>query len=249
MVVREVAPHVIAVVEVESRPAVKHFSEVVLPQVQAPPFRHAMVIDGNDDRGIDVGIMTRATFDITGIQSHVDDVDATGQIFSRDCAEYAIKTPGGGRLILLVNHFKSKGFGSQADSNKKRERQARRVAQIYDELHAHEQHIAILGDFNDTPGSTPLAPLLQGTGLQDVFQHPKFTGDGRPGTFKNGAASDKLDYILLSPELQALVTGAGVFRKGVWGGVHGTLFPHFPTIKEEVNAASDHAAIFVDLAL
>ena len=33
--------------------------------------------------------------------------------------------------------------------------------------------------------------------------------------------AQKIDYILLSPELVARVTKAGVFRKGVWGGVTG----------------------------
>ncbi len=36
---------------------------------------------------------------------------------------------------------------------------------------------------------------------------------------------------------------------GVWGGKHGTLFPHYPTMTKPVHAGSDHAAIFADLAL
>jgi hypothetical protein len=44
------------------------------------------------------------------------------------------------------------------------------------------------------------------------------------------------------------VTGGAIFRKGVWGGKQGTLFPHFPTITKPVEAASDHAAIYADIA-
>jgi hypothetical protein len=43
------------------------------------------------------------------------------------------------------------------------------------------------------------------------------------------------------------VTHAGYFRKGVWGGKNGDLFEHFPEITQPVEAASDHAAVFVDL--
>src|SRR5215475_7912566 len=50
-----------------------------------------------------------------------------------------------------------------------------------------------------------------------------FEGDGRPGPFGNGTASQNIDYILLSPELFDRVTRAGVFRKGVWGGVNDPL--------------------------
>jgi len=148
-----------------------------------------------------------------------------------------------------VNHFKSKGFGTQADSNARRQRQAERVREIYDaRRQAGVTRIVVIGDFNDTPDSTPLASLLDpGSGLRDVSAHQNFQSDGRPGTFGNGTKSQKIDYILLSPELFNLVQNAGVFRKGVWGGKNGTLFEHFAEITKEVEAASDHAAIFVDL--
>ena len=38
-----------------------------------------------------------------------------------------------------------------------------------------------------------------------------------------------------------------MFRKGVWGGKNGTLFPHYPTMTRATEAASDHAAIYADI--
>jgi hypothetical protein len=35
-------------------------------------YRHVMLVDGNDDRGIDVGIMTKPGFEIGDIRSHVE---------------------------------------------------------------------------------------------------------------------------------------------------------------------------------
>ena len=107
-------------------------------------------------------------------------------------------------------------------------------------------HIAVLGDFNDTPTAAPLAPAQNST-LKDISTHPNFQSDGRVGTFGNGAPSEKIDYILRSPELFTQVTLAGPFRLGVWGGVNGTLFPHFPEMTKPIHAASGHAALFVDL--
>lgn len=92
----------------------------MIPKIGGQKYGHVMLIDGNDDRGIDVGIMTRQSLDIKSIVSHVDDTDAEGQIFSRDCAEYEIKAPSGNSLLVLVNHFKSKGYGSQIENNAKR---------------------------------------------------------------------------------------------------------------------------------
>jgi hypothetical protein len=96
----------------------------LLPAVGAVPYAHVMVIDGNDDRGIDVGLVSRLP--IATMRSHVDDLVAGTLVFSRDCPEYEIKLPAGGSLVILANHLKSKGFGSQADSNARRLKQAKR---------------------------------------------------------------------------------------------------------------------------
>jgi len=249
-VINEIAADVIAVVEAESRPSLVRFHDDVLTLPQGVSYQHIMLIDGNDDRGIDVAIMARNGFHIESIRSHVDDETNNKRIFSRDCAEYHITTPASDELIVLVNHFKSKGFGSQAANNAKRKQQAERVREIYDDLRSDgASNVVIVGDFNDTPDSEPLKSLLKQSDLKDISEHPSFDDQGRPGTFGTGTASNKIDYILLSPEIFAKVTGGAIFRMGVFGGVNGTLFPHFPEITKAAEAASDHAAIVADINL
>jgi endonuclease/exonuclease/phosphatase family metal-dependent hydrolase len=149
----------------------------------------------------------------------------------------------------LVNHLKSKGYGGWEDSNEKRKRQAGRIKVIYDRLvAAGETRIAVVGDFNDTPDSDPLAPLLEDTDLQDIFEHPDFDNGGMPGTYgRCSAASSKIDYILLSPALVDVVITGGVNRSGIWGGANGDAFPHIPQVTKASESASDHAAVWVDL--
>ena len=53
--------------------------------------------------------------------------------------------------------------------------------------------------------------------------------------------------ILLSPELFGKVKAAGVERRGMWGGAKGTLWPHFLEVTRAEEAASDHAAVWVEL--
>jgi len=246
-IIRLVDADIMCLVEADDRVALTRF-DAVIGQVGGSSYQHVMLIDGNDVRGIDVGIMARNGFSIDSIVSHVDDTDAVGTIFSRDCAEYRITLPTGEPLLVLVNHFKSKGFGSQTSSNKKRQRQATRTRAIHDARRAEGWTlVAVLGDLNDTPDSAPLKPLIkEHSDLIDVMAHPLFVGDGRPGTHGNGTKSAKLDYILLSPALAARVTSGGIERRGVWGGKHGTLFPHLDEMATEGDAASDHAALWVD---
>jgi endonuclease/exonuclease/phosphatase family metal-dependent hydrolase len=250
MVMRDVDADVQAVVEAEDRPALTKFVNILFKVIGATPYKHIMLIDGNDDRGIDVALMTKPGYEIVRIRSHVDDTDTDGLIFSRDCPEYTVATPTGKRLVVLVNHLKSKGFGGKASSDTRRARQAARVAEIYQGLSTDgEQHIAVVGDFNDFPGSPPLDALLAETDLKDISSHPHFDKGGREGTFGNCTPRDKIDYVLLSPALFAKATGGGIFRMGAWGGTKGTMWPHYPTLTRHVEAASDHCAIYADLNL
>ena len=254
-VIAAVNADILAVVEAEDRTTLRLFNEQVIGEtifnaVQAKAYRHVMLVDGNDDRGIDVGLLSREGSPIVSIRSHVDDTDATGVIFSRDCAEYEVRLASGQSLWVLVNHFKSKGYGAASANDARRLRQAERVREIYDaHLAAGDDWVVVLGDLNDIPANQPLAPLLQnGSTLRDIAQHPNYRDtDNRPGTHGNCTASGKLDYILLSPVLFGKVSAAGVERRGMWGGVNGTLWPHFDEVTKAEEAASDHAALWAEL--
>ncbi len=243
-VIDDVGADVIGVVEAENRPSLAAFNALL-----AAPYAHVMLIDGNDTRGIDVALMSRAAHPILAMKSQVDLRDASGLVFSRDCPAYRLEAPGG-PVTVLVNHLKSKGFGRPADSNRRRQRQAEAIAGIYRHLLAMgDDRVVVLGDMNDTPDSAPLAPLLAGTDLRDISALPGHDDGGRPGTYGASGAGNKIDYILLSPTLAGRVRGSGVFRRGMWPGVRPRRWEAYPEMATEANAASDHAALWVDLAL
>ena len=106
----------------------------------------------------------------------------------------------------------------------------------------------MVGDLNDSPGSESLAPLLADTSLRDISEHPDFVWGPRRGTFGGGNEDEKIDYVLLSPALFARATGGGVNRSGVWRGPR-TREPWdvYETLVDEVDQASDHAAIYADI--
>lgn len=248
-VMSDLEADVLGVVEAESRPVLSAFNREILPAVDGMPFRHVMVIDGNDERGIDVGLMCREGFPIGSMRSHVDDRSADDQtIFSRDCPEFEVTTPTGARLIVMVNHLKSKGYGGKAASDARRRLQAERVAQIYTGLIDQGiEYVAVVGDFNDTPDSDPLSPLLMGTSLTDIFKHDAFDDGGYAGTYGLCNASNKIDYMLLSPALLAKVERGGVFRKGMWPGSRPKRWDTYSELERPRDAGSDHAALWADL--
>src|SRR6188768_1097493 len=95
-VIAEVNPDILVLVEVESRPAVQHFHDKVLSPLLQQAYPYNMVIDGNDERGIDVGILSR--YPIQRMRSHINDAKGTSRIFSRDCPEYYVELPSGREL-------------------------------------------------------------------------------------------------------------------------------------------------------
>ncbi|KXF75316.1 endonuclease/exonuclease/phosphatase [Paramesorhizobium deserti] len=248
-VMSDLGADVLGVVEAESRPVLSAFNREILSAIGGAPFRHVMVIDGNDERGIDVGLMSREGYPIGAMRSHVDDLLPNGEpVFSRDCPEFEITTPGGARLVVMVNHLKSKGYGGKAASDARRKAQARRIAEIYEGLIGQGvEYIAVIGDLNDTPGSAPLKPLIENTDLTDIFEHVAFDDGGYPGTYGSCTAANKIDYILLSPALYAKVVAGGIFRKGMWPGVRPKKWNVYDELKRPEEAGSDHAALWVDL--
>ncbi|HWC11259.1 MAG TPA: endonuclease/exonuclease/phosphatase family protein [Acidimicrobiales bacterium] len=248
MVMRDVAADVLGVVEAEARPVLDMFTAAMLKKVGGTPYEQVMLVDGNDRRGIDVGLLSR--YPIAAVRPHIYDADDVGTVFSRDCCEYHLDVGGGRTLVVLVNHLKSKGYGSPGDPTgaKRRRRQAARIAAIYDELiTAGHALVAVVGDLNDTPDSHALQPLRETT-LEDISKHPQFDPGPRTGTFRG--EKNQIDYLLLSPDLFARATGGGIFRKGVWRGDR-TRNPWeiYPTLTEERHAASDHAAIWAEIDL
>lgn len=172
-------------------------------------------------------------------------------MFSRDCAQYQVKTANGAIVHVLVNHFKSQSGGG----GPKRKRQATRVGKIAKDLADDGQHVVVLGDLNEGPtsqgGVAPnLRPLFANNSpLVECYALASFDVGNRPGTFDACGLANRLDYILISQSLRDAFAGGGIFRKGLWGSraTRPTAWETYPEMARSREQASDHAAIYVDL--
>jgi endonuclease/exonuclease/phosphatase family metal-dependent hydrolase len=236
-VIKELNADVLCIVEVEDRQLLGHFNSKVLTSKR---FMNHMVVDGNDDRGIDVGILSRKP--LKSIRTHVYDRDDDGPIFSRDCAEYEIRLDDGRSLWVLCNHFKSKGFGTPEVNDARRARQAFRVAGILaEQFDLRKDLVVIAGDLNDTPVSAPLAPLLSASDLHNVVD--TLPDDGRfTHVFKGDR--NQIDYLLVSTPLRDALKSVTIERRGMFS------FPdRFSSITRMSEEASDHAAVVAEFAI
>ncbi|MEU9267915.1 endonuclease/exonuclease/phosphatase family protein [Streptomyces sp. NPDC048251] len=239
-VVSEVDADVLLTVEVEDRLTLERFNTQVLAgALGRRPYPYALLIDGNDPRGIDIGILSRHP--ITSVRSHLFETDPerpNRRLFSRDCPEFEIQL-NGTPLVILGNHLKSKF----QDDPELRLAQAKRVAEIYRDALERTPHVIVGGDLNDDPDSETAA-ALGATGLRDVMSHRSYSG--LPGTHGDCKSErNKLDYLLLSPELWQEVQHVGLETRGIFANG----IKSFDTVTSKADEASDHASLYVDVDL
>lgn len=84
-----------------------------------------------------------------------------------------------------------------------------------------------------------------------MFSLPAFDPGPKPGTFQSCSTTNRIDYIFVSKNLAPKVVSAGIERHGLWGTPSNKNPPQaweiYPVIISSGQAASDHAAVFVDI--
>lgn len=219
-VLRELDPDVAVLQEVENQVVLRDLADRV-----GPDYVDARLLDGNDFRGIDVGAFSKIPFDT--VVSHKDDSfslpGGAPKTFTRDCPEFHL-THAGRKVILLGVHFRSKGGDDDPD---RRLAEAYRSRQIADELAGAnpEAGIAILGDYNDLPGSDPVELIRT--------SEPAFlsAGDSVPEadrwTFNYQGTLELIDYQMSNPVMAEWLDTTSVVI------LHGA----------NIEAASDHSPL------
>ena len=221
-VIKAVDPDVVMLEEIENLGVLEDLDTKIGGQYFA-----RQLFEGNDPRGIDVGIMSKIKFDST--VSHATDrfalIGTQSQYsYARDCLE-AHLTIGTRHVALLGVHFRSKGGEVATDDPDKRLAEAQHTRAIADGIVKADPTagVIILGDFNDTTGSQAQKAA--------IGANPAFTdlAASDPSTWSFTYQGDKelLDHMIAHPLLVAgYVKGSGV-------AVHSA----------DVSEASDHAPI------
>ncbi|WP_433934107.1 endonuclease/exonuclease/phosphatase family protein [Sorangium cellulosum] len=224
-VIEQLAPDVAVLQEVEHLDVLEDLNRIEL----GGAYPHAALVEAYDPRGIDVGAISKIPFD--KIVSHRDDrftlrgTQGPVYTFTRDCLELHL-TRGGRKVILLGVHFKAKAAPDNPD---RRLAEAQRARAIADALAAENPTaaIAVLGDFNDLPGSPPVEAVA---GAGDVV-FEDVAAAAPPAdrwTYDFNGQLELIDHQMVNPLLRDMLDPASV------------QIPHGPSIED----ASDHAPVF-----
>ncbi|TQV87573.1 endonuclease/exonuclease/phosphatase family protein [Aliikangiella coralliicola] len=195
---------IIGLQEVESLDTLKLFNSTYL---KSKKFKFPLVIDGNDPRFIDVGLLSNFEIDFVRTHQFTKTPRSSTKLFSRDCLEVHIKINDNKILPIFVNHFKSM-IGGRPATKKRRLAQANGMVEILKERFGENygrKDFVILGDFNDyievgKENESGMKPLLDNKKLVNVSERlPK--NDRWTHFYKRNKSYRQLDYILLSKSL------------------------------------------------
>lgn len=233
---------VLAVQEVENIGILREFNQTNLGNLY--PFR--VLIEGNDPRFIDVGILSRFPIGaVTSFQTAEHPSDPGKRVFGRDLLEVQILNHQRTKVLLtlynthLKSHFGDDDNGGQGKikNDQRRLRQAEVMQEIIGKRMRTTSRYAVVGDMNDPPGAPPLVPLqtIDAQTMFNALAMPTEIGQMKDETnpadnpttaawthrFKPSGQPPQhelFDHIWLSPKLAGKFNGAFIGRRKNLGG-------------------------------
>jgi endonuclease/exonuclease/phosphatase family metal-dependent hydrolase len=227
--ISEMDVDVLAVQEIEDVKTLEQFARSEAMAGQG--YRNVVLVEGNDQRLIDVGLLSRLPLGAVTSWRHRTYENKGGlPIFSRDLLQVDVFDRKRTRILftVFVNHLKSQLARNDAErkrGNLRRRRQAETIRAIL--AQRSPGPVVVLGDMNDAPNSSRLAPL-PGAGLVDALTQPTERGGPYPASDPDGptttawthrykaggpARYELFDQIWLSPDLAASQTDAFILRR------------------------------------
>ena len=246
---------VIALQEVFDAETLDFFHDQFLLNAGSPPYPARTCLPGNDGRGLDVAVLSKARPVSVKSHAHLTGIDfgltylpkdlGAFPLFRRDCLQLEFET-----FTLFVCHFKAP-YPDKAKAQIVREAEARAVRKIVESRFSRPEdgRWIIMGDFNEPAGGrdsdpSALEPLKQGFSEDLLDRLPR----GTDWTFEvpDTHVHSRPDRIFVSPRLakeypdivpQIVRTGMTRYlcEPGAFA-VHDTTQNH----------ASDHALVYAD---
>ncbi|MGE0643946.1 MAG: endonuclease/exonuclease/phosphatase family protein [Nitrospira sp.] len=180
---------VLAVQEVEHIEILRQFNREHLGNL----YSHIALVEGNDQRLIDVGILSKLPIGtIVSHQTAVHPDVPNRRVFSRDLLQTEILDNNGNKLFTIYNthlksHFVTPGedpVQGAINADNTRKRQAEMISTILTKMERPNSRFILAGDMNDPPHSEFLAPMLSvdNQPLINSLEHPAETRPAKAET-------------------------------------------------------------------
>ena len=252
-VILDADPDILLLQEVENRESIIQFNESFFNKGQKSPYKEILHLQGNDGKGLGMGILLKEGYHIKSLKSYSNERDTNGSLlFNIDFQKYKIKTPNKGIVFLLCCRFVD-----ESNSDSLRKKQAIKVAEVYNDLiKKGHTNVIIAGTLNAPSYSDSLSPIID-TGIKDIVKHESFSvvsdtgkdaGYFRMDAYRMGVNIKQNDYLLVSPFLFEKLTNSGMNRKAIWP-LKKPEWEIYDSVENEKDSASNHPLLWADFRL
>jgi endonuclease/exonuclease/phosphatase family metal-dependent hydrolase len=212
--IRVLNADVITVEEVENRGVLERFVNVFMADMG---YKEVVLVEGNDGRGIDVGVISRVPVGEVVSHRHLTfpGADGSPHRFNRDVLTVNVEPVDARPFQIWVVHLKSNS-GGREESEPIRLAEAKEVRKLLDnELGKNPAaRILVMGDFNDTPESRTISTIV-GQGDTAWWSAMNDFRDKSAVSYNQGEFRSIIDFILCSPAMQqAYVPGSFQIPQG-----------------------------------
>jgi len=202
------SPALVAVQEVENRAILEDLADRIR-SAGGPAYR-AVLLEGNDPSGMDVGLLYRAPVTVGPAKALFADARYDHHaLFARPPLVVPITAPLSFKLVIV--HLRSaRELGKKHWVAEKRRRQARQLADWLKQQKG--ARLVVAGDFNSGPGDGLFSEpwrLLETAGLYNSAARLR---EGERYSYLYRCRKEAPDHILLSPALQPYLRAVAVSR-------------------------------------
>lgn len=241
-VIADINPDILLLQEIEDRGSLEEFNQLILPKFDCKPYKQSFVVQSDDLKGLELGILLRENFHLKSIKTHS----------VNNLIEYEVITPNKETIYIFSTQLQ-KQLKDKDYSDAIRKEQTHQIVELYNErISEGITNIIIAGTFNAPSYCPSLSPLIQNTDLKDITKHLSFEVDidkgkdanyFRLGAYRMGVNIKQKDYMLFSPALFNKMTDSGLNRKAMWPDKQ----PQWLTYKSVSNknmVASEHPLVW-----
>ncbi len=228
-VIRDMDCDVLALQEVENRGYLERFINSMLPEMG---YRHIVLYEGNDGRGIDVCVISRVPVGEVVSNRHrvFPAVDGGQQRFNRDLLMVELEPENGDPFEMWVVHLKSNS-GGKPQNEPIRLGECNEIRRIIESELSEDPDSAFVlcGDFNDTFETKTIQTILGSKGSStSLIPLIKDIPEGDRITYNREPHRSMIDFLLCSPAMaKRYVKGTAKVR-----------------LSEESESGSDHNPVF-----
>lgn len=202
------SPALVAVQEVENRAILEDLAGRI--RGADGPSYHALLLEGNDPSGMDVGLLYRAPVKVGPAQALFADLRYDRHaLFARPPLVVPVTAPLSFKLVIV--HLRSaRDLGKKDWVAEKRRRQAQRLAGWLKQQKG--TRLVVVGDFNSGPGDGLFSEPWRVLETAGLYNSASRLRDGERYSYLYRCRKEAPDHILLSPALEKHLRAVAVSR-------------------------------------